>query len=885
MIPRVHCARRSWLTGLLRIITVVVLIDRFVDPAAAAAPVLLRTPGYEAPVHGGPGDLLLLAGSGFQPTDRVVYRAADATDRVAGHPRAVPVRGTASEGSASVVKVGSPPYALTIRLPATLEPNRPYHLWVVTAAGEWSQSVSINDARPSWFTPDYAFSTVDFAGLGRSLRIVGRNLRASAARPMRIRLQGRQTYVMTSQAPMPDDAAQDYVSEGVLPSRLEPGLYSVAISRDGHTWTPVSTQRLEVRPDPTGTPRFDVADPSFGGCHPNDGADDSECFRQAFAAARLAGGGTVFLPAGSWDINARQLRGEEQQNGFILARNVNFQGAGPKLSSVIRHDAKVGRPPGALLTLTGANSVLGISFSDDARYESLQQSRAMIQLGIRLAGAASQHSAAADQVSDIVISSDEFHHVGRAITDSSLPIRHLFVTRNEFGGYDNGLLLTGSGADPAHPYRIDDSVVRWNSFIPGSYLDISARQGSVATQLGASNRLDFSGNTADGTRTESLQDATDPPGWRAAFFWNLNNNQEQLLIAQNRISCPGDKAGDGEAIALDGNGTTFGFDVAPAVEAAGQSWIRVRGRLLHEQFGHPVPADYYRGHWVFITEGPGIGQARKVDSYSEDPAAGTVTLHVSPDWDVPPGKGRIALARQYWQAYIVANDINQASPPCRKSNLTDARGGLIGFWTPASDSTIEGNRQTDSDGIEYGQGYTAHTPSCPTCVGGESFLTGIEIRGNLIEGEYDWSSDCSWSGIRGYFIATATPEAPPPVLGFGVVIAHNTISRADGQRGGAIDIAHSGPPGPPPGTWPLVQNPLIFGNRIRDIDGPLPRPQCRQNQKTRAGIRLEGPDNIHDAVLADNRCERVSIHLEDAGVGTVRLCSAQDSDSCECSSR
>jgi hypothetical protein len=846
-----------------------------VNGATAAPPVLLRTAGYQSPVHGDPGDLLLIPGTGFQPTDRVVYSSDDAREGPI-HPSVVPTKVTAIEGFASVVKLGSPPYALTVRLPQVLERGRPYHLWVVNTAGEWSQPVSINDPRPLWFTPSYVFSTSDFAGLGRGLRVIGRNLRPRVDQPARIRLAGRQTYVITSGIPPTSNAVQEYVTEGVLPARLAPGLYSIAISLDGRTWAPVSSQQLEVRSEPGPTDRFDVSDAKFGGCRPNDGADDSDCFRLAFEAARVAGGGTVVLPAGTWDIEARQMHGDEQQNGFRLARRVSLQGAGSKLSTVVRHDARSGRVPGALLTLTGANSVLGISFTDDAVYESLEQSRAVIQLGTRGPG---------EEVNDIVISANTFYHVGRAITDSSAPIRQLFVTRNEFGGYDNGLLLTGSGANPAQSYRIDDSVVRWNSFIPGSYLDISARQGTVATQLGASNRLDFSDNTADGTRTEALQNPQDPPGWRAAFFWNLNNNQEKLLIAANRISCPGDKAGDGEAIGLDGHGATFGFDSAPRIEAAGADWIRVRGRLLHEQFGHPVPADYYRGHWVFISEGTGIGQARKVERYSESAAGDTVTVWVSPAWDVLPQGGRIALGRQYWQTYIVANQVDQSSPTCRKSNLTDARGGVIGLWTAASDSTVEGNQQTDTDGIEYGQGYAARTPSCPTCIGSESFLTGIEIRGNRIAGEYDWSSDCSWSGIRGYFVATPTPEAPPPVLGFGVLIANNTISRADGQRGGAISLAHAGASGPPPGTWPLVQNTLIFGNSIRDLDGPLPRSQCHQNQHVRAGIRLEGPRNVRDTVLADNRCERVAVHLEDAGVGTVRSCPAPDGDSCECDTR
>src|SRR5258705_13494101 len=104
MTTRVLDARRGWLAGMLRTIAVAALLCQSV--AVATAPVLLRTSGYEAPVRGGPGDLLLLAGAGFQPTDRVVYRADDPRDQQGGHPSAVPAVATAREGSASVVKIG-----------------------------------------------------------------------------------------------------------------------------------------------------------------------------------------------------------------------------------------------------------------------------------------------------------------------------------------------------------------------------------------------------------------------------------------------------------------------------------------------------------------------------------------------------------------------------------------------------------------------------------------------------------------------------------------------------------------------------------------------------------------------------------------------------------
>jgi hypothetical protein len=832
--------------------------------AAAEAPALYRTQGYESPVQGGPGDLLLIGGFGFQAGDRVVYQAYGAT----AHPAGVPITSTAVEGVAEIVKLGTPPYALTVRLPMSLERQRAYRLWVVDAAGEWSQSVSINDPRPLWVTPAYNFATSDLAGFGRLLRIVGRNLGTSTDRPMQIQLRGPHDYLLTTPVSSDPSGVQNYVAEASLPARLEKGSYSVAVSRDSRNWTMVPNQQFEVRADPVAASRNDISNPKFGGCHADDEDDDTGCFRQALEAAAWAGSGTVYLPAGTWHLSVRQMHGDEQRNGFILPQNVNVQGAGAKLTTVIRHDAKESRTPGALLTLTGNNSVTGITFTDDAQYESLQQSRATIQLGIPQPAAA--------LVEGIVISDDDFHHVGRAVVDSGHPIQHLFVTHNEFAGYDNGLLLTGSGAGRGQPYRIDDSVVRDNRFVPGSYLDVPARQGTVATQLGAATRLDFSSNVADGSSPRGLQRADDPAGWRAAFFWNLSNNQEEVLIAQNEISCPGDKAGDGEAISLDGNGATFGFDAASKVEAAGADWVRVRTRLRQQQYGQTVPADYYRGHWVAAVDGRGIGQVRRVASYSEDAGTGMVTLHVSPDWDVVPRGARLVVNKQYWQVYVVANKVEQGDPPCSKSNMTNARGGVIAFWAPIADSTIEANSQHEADGIEVGQLYDDRAPSM-------SFATAIEVRNNLIDGEYDWNTDCSWSGIRAYFTALLRDaQTSPPILGFGLLIAHNTITKADGQRGGAIDFARAGPTGPPPGNWPLLQNPLIFGNTIRDLDGPAPRPQCRQGQQARSGIRLEGPGNVRDAVLMSNHCQRVATHLEDFGTGTLRVCELADGDSCEC---
>ena len=850
----------------------------------AAAPVLLRTSGYESPVQAEAGDLLLLAGTGFGPGDRVVYRATDTHDTPASHPAGVPAHPTAKEGTAPIVKRS--PYGLTVHLPATLESHAQYRLWAVSATGEWSAPVSINDPRPLWVSPAFFYSSAAVAGLNRHLRVVGRNLQPAPRRTVEIRLQGPTTYTLEAHLDPEHAAAQPFVIEAPVPAQMMPGRYSIAVSRDRQAWVNVPDQRLEVRPDPPSLPRFEVSEPRFGSCRPDDAVDDTACFAKALQAAKDAGGGTVVFPAGKWDLSTAHLAADLQRDGLILGHNVHVQGAGKGTTSIIRHDTQHAPLPGALLTLVGENSVTGLAFTDAQPYTSIQESRPVIQLGKRPSGSDDQTEA----VSDVVISENTFLRVGRAMVDSSRPMQRLLITHNTFGGYDNALLLTGAGASLAHPYRIDDSIVRQNRFVPGSFLDVSIHQGAIATQLGASHRVDFSENVADGSATEGLQNPADPRGWRAAFFWNITNNNEELLIAENQVSCSGDKAGDGEAFSFDGHGTTFGFDVAQTVDASGSDWVSVHGDLLHVQNGQPVPDGYYNGHWLTIIQGPGLGQTRRVVHYSEDRATGRVTFRVEPQWDVIPAQGisQLALGRQYWQVYVVANQVSQAKPPCQKSNFNGPRGGVIGFWTPVADSVIQSNRQFDSDGIEYLQGYAAKTASCRDCMGSASHATALEIRANLIDGEYDWDSDCSWSGVRGYYWATPTPEAPPPIVGFGTVIAHNSIIHADGQRGGAIDIASAGPVGlvgPPPGNWTMVQNVLIFGNLIRDIAGALPRPACHDSQRQRVGIHLEGQQIIRDAVLEGNRCEGVDHFLDDAGADTAALCSPGAGQTCECPKR
>jgi hypothetical protein len=851
-----------------------------VPAARAAAPTLFRTPGYQAPVRGDPDDLLMLAGTGFDGTDRVVYAAVEGSAPSDAHPDRLPDLPTVLSGTAQIVSSPDSGLAITVRLPVQMQPGRAYRLWVVTAQDEWSRPATINDPRPLWFSPAYAWSAADIPGLGRAIRVIGRNLSTVYSRLTQIRLQGLATYVLPVK---PADARVRalplYAAEAVLPARMAPGTYTVSIRRSDGDWIEVPDRKFEVRPDPGPPALFRIDDPAFGGCRAGNGADDSPCLAAAIAAAARAGGGNVVIPAGRWRLSGAA---GSAANGFVLPPGTSVLGAGAGRSVIERIDVLQPRTSIALLTLTGRNTVTGLTFRDGAHFTTMGEARPVIRLGPQ-ADVAAVPATGPAQIADVVIADNQFDRVGKAISDEGQwPLARLIVSGNEFAAFGEALFL-GGGARPNAPFRVDDSVIRGNHFIPGSYVDIAIRQGTIASEVGAADRLDFSDNIADGADTRGLDNPRDQKGFRAAFFWNMQNNVERLLVSRNRISCSGDKAGDGEALSFDDNGSRTGFAGAPAVGEAGPDWVRVRDGRLLDSTGQSLPRDtFYLGQWVQVVGGPGLGQVRRIVAYREDPS-GAVTLQVAPQWDVVPASAvsRVQVAREMWQAFIVDNDIESGSPPCAKSNLTDKSSGRIVLWLPSADSVVEGNVQHDSSGILFRQAYQANTPSCPSCQNVSTFQSALEIRNNRIDGEYDWSSDCSLSGITGDYSASPTPESPPSVLGFGVAISHNAVTHADGLRGGAVDFTPSWYTGPAPGHWPLVENPLVFHNDLRDIDGPPPRPVCHYGGR-RIGIQLGEPGNVTHAVLYSNQCRNVSTPLHDAGSATVRLCPTGATASCEC---
>jgi len=857
----------------------VVLIGLLVHTALhAAPPTLYHQSAYQSPVRGEPDDLLLLAGDGFAPTDIVIYQATCKSQQDPTPPGNAPIESTDDSGIAPVVSTATTPSSIVVRLPNQIRSGRSYALWVRTSLNEWSNAIFINDARPLWLSPAYVYETGK--GKTRYLKVIGRNLQAADQSATQVRLIGPQTVTVRAIANDNAKPLNHFVAKIDLPSQLSAGEYRVEVSKDDCGWSPLRDQVLHVRTDPPLAAEFLLGDPSFGGCRADDSEDDSGCFKRALVAAKSAGHGTIVFGKGSWVI--------ESIEPIVIPNGISIRGEGANKTSLVSGTAERSGSPSAILILTGHNSIRGISFRDSSAHELRDARVAAIQLGLLETEARSSNPIGHPSiVEDIAIVDNIFDRIGRAIVDSGKPIHNLSITHNVFGAYAENIDLSGNRFFVDHPFRIDDVVIAFNTFEPGPYIDIPQRQGSIASEIGAGYHVDFSNNVANGDSARFLNSPDDVKGWRAAFFWHMNNNNEMVLVSENAATCTGDKIGDGEAIAFDNNANTFAFDEPKEVRDATISSVTVDGLPLTSQNGRLIPLDhYYDGHYIQIGDGPGIGQVRPIRSYAIDKVKGRTTFAVSPNWDVPPKKNvsRISVGREFWQIYAIANTVDHRTPLCGKTNRSAQKGGSIGIAGQTADSVVEGNHLFDTDGIIFHQLFSARDLKCQDCNRGTNYVSFTEIRNNQILGEYAWLDGCSSSGIFGSIAASPAPISAPTTVGYGISISHNNIVGSDAWRGGAIALTPTWYVGPAPFRWPLVQSTLIHHNSIDELSAPAAK-RCKQERSyPRIGINLAGSSLAHNTVLYSNSCLGTQRRLIAGAQPVVRDCANAIATSCECPS-
>jgi hypothetical protein len=872
----------------------------------ATPPTIYSQPANESPVRADPDDLLLLPGNGFSASDRVVYSSLQATDPGLTPPAigTVPSTPTASLGFADLVSVADVPDTLTVHLPATVSQGYGYALWAINSAGEWSNGVKINDARPLWISPDFAYQTASVANLPRILKVIGRNLQPTPVAGTQVRLTGPATFTLVASNTIA--SLSRYVAQVTLPATMALGTYNIDVSRDGVSWVPLtgtngsSAQTFTVLANPVAPPVVSVDDYSCDTVTP----DDTTC---VVAAIKAAANTSTYPNEATVAFGARTYRlsqpgtwpGNTSSNGvdfegILVPKHVNLQGAGINSTIVARGTGwfRGQTPVASLFNLQGNNTVQGFTFADNNPYTAASGSsgnNAALSIGID-ANYAHVIGLQAPATSYVVISQNDFRVPFIGIQNRGLPADHLFITYNTIGGYQNGLILGPQGnvfPDGQYQYHLVDSVVAYNTFAPSSYPE------TIASQIGGNQRFDFSNNTADGTATSHLYSPSDQKGFAAAFFWNLAGNRELSLISQNTAKCSGDKlSANGEAFALDGANALahggFSQHVAAVTAATSSgtsnSTVTVNTLPVAGTFGFP-------GQWLQVVQGPGVGQLRKVTSYSA--TASTATFVVSPAFDVLPQAGSaVTVGLEDWQTYIVANLADHSSPLCVNGPKSPASGGMITFYAQTADSVIEGNQLNSTSGIQLSHQYVVDTVT-PTNPAGLMLQSSNEVRNNNINGAINFGGQFGRSGIvTTRFVSPGVGPAPaPPVMSFGASIAGNVISIPGAPDvGGAIEFGFADDAGTRnsnlnsngvacTSTYRLIDTPLAFHNDLSGPSGigvdnyvPFQLP---------AGCSASLRDGlVWHPVFYANACHGVS--LVDNGVGTVASCSASMTNACEC---
>ncbi|MDP9119868.1 MAG: hypothetical protein M3O15_00600 [Acidobacteriota bacterium] len=323
----------------------------------SVAPALYSDPMRESPSRGDPGDVLLIPGWGFKLTPgaisvRVVYQRVDVTTEPLAPvpmPSAVPSVQTPQLGT--IVPLSVDESSVSVRLPMVMTAGTSYALWVANPDSkqpqgyDYSNGILINDARPMWLTgtmglrpgdekpvPKYPFifQKAPRPGLGREIKIVGRNLQPAPFNKTLVRFVG--PFPACAQpipkcVPFTLPAATDpyndgspatsrYVARLTLPSLIPFGMlgdYAIEVQRDGKSWVPLNgpglNPSISVVLDPRGRRQYDVS--TFGGnpgsvdCTPDGVTDNTLCITRAIESARLHGGGDVRFPPGAWTVNLK----------------------------------------------------------------------------------------------------------------------------------------------------------------------------------------------------------------------------------------------------------------------------------------------------------------------------------------------------------------------------------------------------------------------------------------------------------------------------------------------------------------------------------------------------------------------------------------------------
>lgn len=765
-------------------------VGKCVADILATPPEVFNTNFYQSPVHADPRDLLLIPGYNFSRGAIAVYKNVSDNPGALAVPASIPSTNTSTQGRLHVGSITND--SITVLLPTEMIANKTYAIWVKNTDSNWSEAVLINDPRPLWVTPTLVYATQQYATLPRQIKVVGRNLgNTGEGKPRIVRLNSATaSYNLTVSGDDgdPDTRIDYYVVKAPLPSTLTTGLYTLQFSRNNETWINLSNDaNLTVIADPSKT-RYFVNATTYGGCNASDNKDDVGCIVNAIGNASAAGGGEIFFPNGTWNLTPDPAE-LVTKYGIYLHPNVDLVGSGRENTTLLHSqawDVGVSSANISIFTVMGNNIIRDLKFATQGFDITPASVPSYLEFG---KSPGENTSSDPYETANVTIYNCNFTDFYQGMTTFGLPIKNLFIVNNHFDQlYDDAIDFSGDRNQRAIRFKVDDAVVVNNTFFPGNFSNPSTGEGSIATQLSGAKRLDFSDNIANGTVNG---------GWRATHFWASLGSNERVLVANNKVSCTGEKAGDGEALVIDANQNTAGFATMENVTSAASNTVTTTGNLLIWTL------DYYLSHNIYIADGKGIGQVRKIINYTNET---NPTFVVSPDWDViPDNTSKVMIHKVGWQFYMLDNiiDIRNASGCAKSSPRQPPQEGQISFQAATSDSVMDGNDLYDTNGI--------YLPS-NVRTNDTTVLYSNEIKYNLVQNEYFYPA--SSGGINLVFQSSITN----PVSGYNMLISHNTVNgsdtlnsvtQSDATPRAAVALLPQGGSSSTPYEW---KNTLIFQN-------------------------------------------------------------------------
>jgi len=759
------------------------------------------------------GDLLLLPGVGLQRDARVQV--------------STPGR------SATVVARGdSPwPHGILVELPDFVDYREALELRLATATT--AAPLRFNVPRPAWLSP--ASVSADSSGHApRELWVMGAALALGTAGPA-LHLSGPRSLSLGE----PVVSRDEYLVYR-LPPALEPGQYRVAVVDDSGRMQVGAALQLTVDASRAAPAVFDPREARFGGCAPDDAGDDGGCLRRALRAARAVARAEVRLAPGRW-----RLRLDARDGPLEVSEGVALVGVPGR--TTVELDWQPDNRANAAFVLLGGNAVSGLRFVDLEPPSLSTTPRTVLRLGPAWQAVAAD----APPVRDLVIVDNEFAGVYRAIADGGLALERLRIEANRFEAFETALQLGGDRFRTNGRFRIVDGVIADNLFEPGALFDPATARGPIASEVGGSLRLRFSGNVTAAPQRGTQRTA---PGWRAAFFWHLQDSHEDLLIARNVAQCPGSLVGDGEGIALDNNGATSAYGGMAEIVGVGQADLSLGGAMRRRQNDRDLPpVNPYAGHWLQVVAGDGLGQLRRVRAHAAAAAPGTERFELEGDPMHVPGQGaRAIVGRAFLRPRILDNHVDQRASVCGRRNRSGPRGGAISLWANTIDAVVARNVVEEGEGVIVNHSWSGGG-ECRGC--GPTLLLQWRprISMNAVLGENDRLSNCSLSGIELRHGASAAATDTPPLLGFGALVSRNSVVDADGLFSGAIALPLTWHAGPAGHQQPLVDGYVVQRNAIGALPAEPARGSCGA-MRARAQVFIAPGHTAASGTWRDNSC-------------------------------